>query len=110
MGKGGGGMDKTQGVGRGRKIKGEEGRGWQWGALCLVSLGGTCLWRGAVGDCNHGGGDSVGKGGGTDKKLADLANVRRNKKREDQDNANKRGGQSRVRRLGNLDRGVTRGQ
>jgi hypothetical protein len=41
MGKGGGGMDKTQGVGGGCKIKGEERRGLQWGALCLVSLGGT---------------------------------------------------------------------
>jgi hypothetical protein len=27
MGKGGGGTDETQGVGGGRKIKGEEGRG-----------------------------------------------------------------------------------
>ena len=64
-----------------------------------------------MGDCNHGGGNSVGKGGGTgtDEKLADLANVRRNKKREDRDNANKRGGRSPVRRSGNLDRRVMQG-
>ncbi len=62
-----------------------------------------------MGDCNHSGGDSVGKGSGTDKKLADLANVQRNKKREDRDNANKRGGRSPVRRSGNLDRGVMQG-
>ncbi len=109
MGKGGGGMDETQGVGGGRKIKGEEGRGWQWGALCLVLLGGTCLWRGAVGDRDHGGGSGVGKGSGTDKKLTDLANVWQKETREDQDNANKRGRQSPVRRSGTLDCRVTRG-
>jgi hypothetical protein len=68
------------------------------------------LWRGAAGNCNHGSGDSVGEGGGTDKKLADLANVQLKETRDDRDNADKRGGQSPVRRLGNLDRGVTQGQ
>ncbi len=76
-------MDEMRGVGGGRKIKGEEGRGCQQGALCLASLGGTRLWRGAVGDCYCGGENSDGKGGGTDKKLADLANVRRKEMRED---------------------------
>ncbi len=52
----------------------------------------TCLWRGAAGDCDHGGDNSDGEGGGTDKKLADLANMQRNETREDRDNANKRGG------------------
>ncbi len=41
MGKGGGGMDKKQGVEGGHKIKGEEGWGWRWGASCLALLGGT---------------------------------------------------------------------
>ncbi len=112
MGKREGGTDETRGVGGGCKIKGEEGRGWRWGALCLVPLGGTCSWRGAAGDRNWGGGDGngVGEGGGTDEKLADLANLRRKETREDRDNANERGGQSPVRRLGNLDRRVTRGR
>jgi hypothetical protein len=43
MGKGGGGTEEMQGVGGGHKIEGEEGKGWQWGALCLTSLGGTLL-------------------------------------------------------------------
>jgi hypothetical protein len=73
MGKGGGGTDKMQGVGGGRKIMGEEGWGWQWEALCLVLFGGTCSWRGAVGDCDRGRGSGVGEGGDMDKKLADLA-------------------------------------
>ncbi len=110
MGKGGGGPDKMQGVGGGREIKGEEGRGCQWGALCLALLGGTCSWRGAAGDCYCGGDNGNGKGGGMDKKLVDLANVWQKETREDQDNANKRGGRSSVRRLGNSDCGVTRGQ
>ncbi len=67
------------------------------------------MWRGAVGDCNHGGGNSIGKGGGTDEKLANLANVWWNEKREDRDNANKRGERSPVRHSGNLDRGVMQG-
>jgi hypothetical protein len=83
MGKGGGGMDKTQGVGGGREIKREEGRGCQWGALCLASSGGTRSWRGAAGDCYRGGDNGDNKGGGTDKKLVDLANVRRKETRED---------------------------
>jgi hypothetical protein len=44
-----------------------------------------------VGDRYCGGDNSNGQGGGTNKKLADLANVRREEMREDQDNANKRG-------------------
>jgi hypothetical protein len=48
------------------------------------------LWRGAANDC--GGGDGNSKGGGMDKKLADLPNVRRKEMSEDQDNADKRGG------------------
>jgi hypothetical protein len=72
MGKGGGGTEQTRGVGGGCKIKGEVGRGWQWGALCLVSLGGTCLWRGGAEDCNHGGGSGISKCGGVDEKLAVL--------------------------------------
>jgi hypothetical protein len=110
MGKGGGGMDETRGVGGGRKIKGEEGRGWQWGALCSVLSGGTRSWRGAAVDRNCGGGSGVGEGGGTDEKLADLANVRRKETRKDRDNADERGRRSPVRCLGNLDRGVMRGQ
>ncbi len=74
MGKGGGGTDKTQGVGGGRKIKGEEGRGCRWVASCLASLGGTCSWRGAVGNRYHGGDNGNSKGSGMDKKLADLTN------------------------------------
>ncbi len=109
MGKGGEGTDKMQGVGGGRKIKGEEGWGWRWGASCLVSLGGTCLWRGTAGNCNRGGGNGVGEGGGMDKKLADLANKQQKETREDQDDADKRGGRSPGRRSGNLDRGITRG-
>jgi hypothetical protein len=50
------------------------------------------------------------RGGGMEKKLADLAIVRQKETREDQDDANERGGRSPVRRLGNLDRGVTQGQ
>jgi hypothetical protein len=112
MGKEGGGTDETRGVGEGREIKGEEGRGWRWGALCSVSSGGTRSWRGAAGHHDRGGGNGVGvgEGGGTDKKLADLANVRRKETREDRDNADERGGRSPVRRSGNLDRGVTRGR
>ncbi len=41
--KGGGGTDKTWGVGGGRKIKGGEGQGWQWGASCLALLGETLM-------------------------------------------------------------------
>ncbi len=73
-------------------------------------LGGTCSWREAAGTCYCGGDNSNDEGGGTDKKLADLANVRRKEMREDRDDADKRGGRSPVRCLGNLDRGVTRGQ
>jgi hypothetical protein len=92
MGKGGGGTDETQGVGGGYKIKGEEGRGCRWGASCSALLGGTSLWRGAVGDCYCSGDNSNGEGSGMNKKLADLANVGQEETREDQDNANKRGG------------------
>jgi hypothetical protein len=109
MGKGGGGTDKMQGVGGGRKIKGEEGQGWQLGAFCLVLLGGTRSWRGVAGNHDHGSGDGVSKSGGTDKKLADLANVWRKETREDRGHADKRGGRSPVRCSGNLDRGVTQG-
>ncbi len=63
-----------------------------------------------MGNCCRRGDNSNGGGGGMDKKLADLVNVRWKERREDQDNANKRGGQSPVRRLGNLNRGVTRGR
>ncbi len=70
--------------------------------------------RGAAGDrycgSDNGNGDGNGDSNGTGKELADLPNVWRKETREDQDNANKRGGQSRVRRLGNLDRGVMRGR
>jgi hypothetical protein len=59
MGKGGGGMEEMRGVGRGRKIKGEEGWGWQWGAFCSVLSGGTCLLRGAAGDHDRGGGSAL---------------------------------------------------
>ncbi len=76
----------------------------------MASLGGTCLWRGAAGNRYCGGDNSNNKGGGTDKKLADLANVQQKETREYQDDANERGGQSPVRCLGNLDCGVTRGQ
>jgi hypothetical protein len=110
MGKGGGGTDKTQGVGGGCKIKGEEGQGWQWGASCLALFGGTCSWRGAAGDCSHGGDKGNGKGGGMDKKLADLANVRRKETSEDQDNVDERGGRSPVRCMGNLNHRVMGGQ
>jgi hypothetical protein len=82
MGKGGGGTDKTQGVGGGRKIKGEEGRGCQWGASCLALSGGTSSWRGAAGNCYHGGDNGNSEGSGTEKKLADLANVRWKETRE----------------------------
>jgi hypothetical protein len=110
MGKGGGGTDETGGIGQGCKIKGEDGRRWRWGALCSALLGETCLWRGAMVDHNRGGDNGNGEGGGTDEKLADLATVWRKVTREDQDDADKRGGRSPVRRLGNLDRRVTRGQ
>ncbi len=99
MGKGGGGTDDMQVVGGGREIRGEEGQGCRWGASCLASLGGTRSWRGAVGDRYRGGDNGDGEGGGTDKKLADLANVRR-----------KETGRSPVRCSGNLDHGVTRGR
>ncbi len=78
-----GGMDKTQGVGGGREIKGEEGRGCRWGASCLASLGGTCLWRGAAGNHYRGDDNGAGKGSGMDNKFVDLANVRRKETRED---------------------------
>jgi hypothetical protein len=74
-----------------------------------VSLRGTRLWREAAGNCDCCGGDGVGKGGGMDKKIANLANVRQKEKREDRDNADKRGGLSPVRRSGNSDRGAMRG-
>jgi hypothetical protein len=80
------------------------------GASCLASLGGTHSWRGAAGDRYHGGDNGNGKGGGTEKKLANLANVQRKETREDRDDADKKGGQSPVRRSVNSDRGVTRGQ
>ncbi len=82
MGKGGGGMGKTQGVGGGHKIKGEEGRGWQWGASCLASTGGTCSQRGVAGDCNCGGDNGNSEGGSMDKKLANLANMQWKETRE----------------------------
>jgi hypothetical protein len=63
-----------------------------------------------VGNCYRGGDNSNGEGGSTDKKLADLTNVRRKETREDQDDANQRRGRSPVRRSGKLDRGVTRGR
>ncbi len=90
MSKGGGGTDETQGVGGGYKIKGEEGRGCRWGASCLTLSGGTHSWRGTASNCYRGSDNSDGKGGGTDKKLADIDNVWRKETREDQDNANKR--------------------
>jgi hypothetical protein len=58
----------------------------------LASLGGTHSWRGVAGDRNCGGDNGDGKGGGIDEKLVDLANVWQKETREDQDNANKRGG------------------
>jgi hypothetical protein len=61
MGKGGGGTDETRGLGGGREIKGEDGRGWRWGALGSVSSGGTRWWRGAAGDSGGGDGVSVGR-------------------------------------------------
>jgi hypothetical protein len=76
----------------------------------LALLRGTCSWKGAAGDCYCGGDNGNGEGGGTDKKLADLANMQRKETREDRDNADESGGRSPVRRLGNLDHGVTRGQ
>jgi hypothetical protein len=103
-------MDKTRGVAGGHKIKREEGWGWRWGASCLASLGRTCSWRGTAGNCYCSGDKGNNKGGSMDKKLADLANMRRKETREDQDNANKRGGRSPVRRSGNLDRRVMQGQ
>jgi hypothetical protein len=81
MGKGGGGTDETRGVGGGSEIKGEEGQGCRWGASCLALSGGTRSWRGAAGDCYCGDDNGEGEGGGTDKKLADLANVRRKETR-----------------------------
>ena len=66
------------------------------------------MWRGAAGNCYCGGDNGNGKGNGMDKNLADLANMRWKETREDQDDANERGGQSPVRRSGNLDRRVTR--
>jgi hypothetical protein len=75
----------------------------------LALLGGTRSWRGAAGDC-YCGGDNGNSMGGSTEELADLAKVRRKETREDQDDASKRGGQSPVRRSGNLDCGVTRGQ
>jgi hypothetical protein len=83
MGKGGGGTDETQGVGGGCEIKGEEGRGCQWGASRSASLGGNRSWRGVAGDRYCCGDNGDGKGGGTDKKLVDLAIVRRKETRED---------------------------
>jgi hypothetical protein len=80
------------------------------GSLVLGVSGGTCLWRGAAGDPDHGSGGGIGKGGGTDEKLPDLANVQQKETREDRDNADERGRRSPVRRLENLDCGVTRGQ
>jgi hypothetical protein len=100
---------KRQGVGGGCKIEGEEGLGCRWGALCLTSLGGTCSWRGAADDHYCGGDNGYGEGGCTEKKLADLANMRRKETREDSDKANKRGGQSPVRCSGNSNCGVTQG-
>jgi hypothetical protein len=79
-------------------------------ALFLASSGGTCSWRGVADNHYHGSDSGNGKGSGMDKKLADLANVQRKEMREDQDNADKRGGQSPVRHSGNLDCGVMRGQ
>ncbi len=110
MGKGGGGTDEKRGVGGGREIKGEEGRGWRWrwGASCSASSGVTRSSRGAAGDRDRGGGD--GEGGGTDEKLADLTNVRRKETREDRNDADERGGRSPVRRSWNSDRGVTWGR
>ncbi len=63
-----------------------------------------------MGNCYRGGDNCNGKGSSMDKKLEDLANMRRKETRKDRDNAYKRGGRSPVRRLGNLDRRVTRGQ
>jgi hypothetical protein len=83
MGKGGGGTDETQGVGGGCKIKGEEGQGCQWGASCLALSGRTCSWRGVAGNRYRGGDNGNGEGSGTDKKLADLANVQQKEMRED---------------------------
>jgi hypothetical protein len=94
---------RTQNQGRG-------GAGISMGSLGLASLGGTCSWRGAAGDCYRDGDSGNGEGGGKNKKLADLANVWRKETREDRDDADERGGQSPVRCLGNLNRGVTRGQ
>jgi hypothetical protein len=58
-----------------------------------------------AGDCYQGGDNCDVKGGGTDKKLANLANVQQKETKEDQDDVNERGGQPPVRRLGNLDCG-----
>ncbi len=44
-----------------------------------------------AGDCYRGSDNGNGEGGGTDKKLADLAKVRWKETRENQDDANERG-------------------
>ncbi len=62
-----------------------------------------------AGDCYHGGDNGNDEGSGTDKKLADLANMWQKEMRENQYDANKKGGGSPVRRSGNFDRRVTRG-
>ncbi len=68
------------------------------------------MWRGVAGNCNQSGDNSNGKGKVTDKKLVDLANMRQKETREDQNNVDKRKGQSHARCLGNLDCRVPRGQ
>jgi hypothetical protein len=80
------------------------------GSLVLGVVGRNSLVERGGGSRDCGGGDGDGEGGGTDEKLADLANVRRKETREDRDDADERGGRSPTRRLGFSDRGVTRGR
>ena len=82
----------VKGGGGWRKIDKKEGWDSNGGAPCLALLGGTHSWRGATGDCYCGGDNTNGKGGSTNKKLADLANVRQKETKEDQDDADERGG------------------
>ncbi len=82
MGKGGGGMDEMRGVGGGRKIRGEERQGCQWGASCLASLGGTCSWRGVASNCNCGGDNGNDKGGGTRTRSLRISPMCGGKRRE----------------------------
>jgi hypothetical protein len=82
---------------KGRKIEGEGGAGWQWGASCLASLGGTCSWRGAAAIVISVVAATAMARAAARTRSSRIANVWQKGTREDQDDAEEREAGSRTR-------------